>query len=93
MSTSMSSSPSKDPAACRTALPGCAPRRARCPAGRRFCEMVKAMGCTCITISHRPALMAFHDLVLALDGALCILPAAGADPTGPSCPVASPPPP
>ncbi|GAB4822712.1 hypothetical protein N2152v2_009758 [Parachlorella kessleri] len=34
----------------------------------RFCEMVKDMGCTCITISHRPALMAFHDLVLNLDG-------------------------
>ena len=26
------------------------------------------MGCTCVTISHRPALVAFHDLVLALDG-------------------------
>lgn len=35
---------------------------------QRFCEMVKDMGCTCITISHRPALMAFHDLVLNLDG-------------------------
>jgi hypothetical protein len=34
----------------------------------RFCELVKEMGCTCITISHRPALMAFHDLVLSLDG-------------------------
>ncbi len=34
----------------------------------RFCERVKAMGCTCVTISHRPALVAFHDLVLALDG-------------------------
>lgn len=34
----------------------------------RFCELVKGMGCTCVTISHRPALMAFHDLVLALDG-------------------------
>lgn len=34
----------------------------------RFCERVKKMGCTCITISHRPALVAFHDLVLALDG-------------------------
>ena len=34
----------------------------------RFCERVKMMGCTCITISHRPALVAFHDLVLALDG-------------------------
>ena len=34
----------------------------------RFCNMVKAMGCTCVTISHRPALVAFHDLVLALDG-------------------------
>ncbi|RMZ56621.1 hypothetical protein APUTEX25_002710 [Auxenochlorella protothecoides] len=35
---------------------------------RRFCSMVRDAGCTCITISHRPALMAFHDLVLALDG-------------------------
>merc|ERR1719160_574081 len=26
------------------------------------------MGCTCITISHRPALVAFHDKVLHLDG-------------------------
>ena len=34
----------------------------------RFCEQVKRMGCTCVTISHRPALVAFHDLVLALDG-------------------------
>ncbi len=34
----------------------------------RFCERVKQMGCTCVTISHRPALVAFHDLVLALDG-------------------------
>jgi ABC-type uncharacterized transport system fused permease/ATPase subunit len=34
----------------------------------RFCERVKRMGCTCVTISHRPALVAFHDLVLALDG-------------------------
>ena len=34
----------------------------------RFCAGVRAMGCTCITISHRPALVAFHDLVLALDG-------------------------
>ena len=34
----------------------------------RFCERVKGMGCTCVTISHRPALVAFHDLVLALDG-------------------------
>lgn len=34
----------------------------------RFCERVKAMGCTCVTISHRPALVAFHDLILALDG-------------------------
>ena len=29
---------------------------------------LQALGCTCITISHRPALMAFHDLVLSLDG-------------------------
>lgn len=28
----------------------------------------QALGCTCITISHRPALMAFHDMVLNLDG-------------------------
>ena len=34
----------------------------------RFCRRVKELGCTCVTISHRPALMAFHDLVLALDG-------------------------
>lgn len=35
---------------------------------QRFCNAVKEMGCTCITISHRPALVAFHDVVLALDG-------------------------
>ena len=34
----------------------------------RFCEIVEKMGCTCITISHRPALVAFHDKVLHLDG-------------------------
>ncbi|UPQ98050.1 type I ABC transporter [Chloropicon primus] len=34
----------------------------------RFCEIVESMGCTCITISHRPALVAFHDKVLHLDG-------------------------
>lgn len=34
----------------------------------RFSNAVKDMGCTCITISHRPALMAFHDIVLNLDG-------------------------
>ena len=34
----------------------------------RFCQKVKQLGCTCVTISHRPALMAFHDIVLALDG-------------------------
>eukprot|EP00850_Spirogloea_muscicola_P015567 SM000120S25716 [mRNA] locus=s120:398087:406079:+ [translate_table: standard] len=34
----------------------------------RFCEQVKAMGTTCVTISHRPALVAFHDMILALDG-------------------------
>jgi len=34
----------------------------------RFCEIVERMGCTCITISHRPALVAFHDKVLHLDG-------------------------
>ena len=35
---------------------------------QRFCDIVQAMGCTCITISHRPALAAFHDVVLHLDG-------------------------
>jgi len=34
----------------------------------RFCARVREIGCTCVTISHRPALVAFHDLVLALDG-------------------------
>ncbi len=34
----------------------------------RFCDLLRQMQCTCITISHRPALMAFHDIVLALDG-------------------------
>jgi hypothetical protein len=34
----------------------------------RFTDILKRLGCTCITISHRPALVAFHDLVLALDG-------------------------
>ncbi|GAA0146240.1 ATP-binding cassette [Lithospermum erythrorhizon] len=34
----------------------------------RFCSKVRAMGTSCITISHRPALVAFHDLVLSLDG-------------------------
>ncbi|CAL9173750.1 unnamed protein product [Musa hybrid cultivar] len=34
----------------------------------RFCEKVRAMGTSCITISHRPALVAFHDIVLSLDG-------------------------
>ena len=34
----------------------------------RFCNLVTSMGCTCVTISHRPALVAFHDIVLALDG-------------------------
>eukprot|EP00897_Mesotaenium_endlicherianum_P010717 jgi/Mesen1/9674/ME000674S09277 len=34
----------------------------------RFCAKVRAMGTTCVTISHRPALVAFHDVVLALDG-------------------------
>ena len=34
----------------------------------RFCRQVQDLGCTCITISHRPALMAFHDVVLNLDG-------------------------
>lgn len=34
----------------------------------RFTDILRRMGCTCITISHRPALVAFHDLVLALDG-------------------------
>ena len=35
---------------------------------RRFTDILHRLGCTCITISHRPALVAFHDLVLALDG-------------------------
>ncbi|KAF2954469.1 ABC transporter D family member 1 [Oryza sativa Japonica Group] len=34
----------------------------------RFCKRVQAMGTSCITISHRPALVAFHDIVLSLDG-------------------------
>ncbi|XP_072974928.1 ABC transporter D family member 1 [Typha angustifolia] len=34
----------------------------------RFCAKVQAMGTSCITISHRPALVAFHDIVLSLDG-------------------------
>lgn len=34
----------------------------------RFCAKVRDMGTSCITISHRPALVAFHDIVLALDG-------------------------
>ncbi|KAI5001649.1 hypothetical protein ZWY2020_026299 [Hordeum vulgare] len=34
----------------------------------RFCNRVRAMGTSCITISHRPALVAFHDVVLSLDG-------------------------
>ena len=34
----------------------------------RFTDILKRLGCTCITISHRPALVAFHDMVLALDG-------------------------
>lgn len=34
----------------------------------RFCEKVRAMGTSCVTISHRPALVAFHDTVLSLDG-------------------------
>ncbi|KAL8475087.1 hypothetical protein ACS0TY_031493 [Phlomoides rotata] len=34
----------------------------------RFCSKVRAMGTSCITISHRPALVAFHDMVLSLDG-------------------------
>ncbi|MCO5596316.1 hypothetical protein L7F22_050377 [Adiantum nelumboides] len=35
---------------------------------QRFCAKVRDMGTSCITISHRPALVAFHDVVLALDG-------------------------
>ena len=35
---------------------------------QRFCDVVQEMGCTCITISHRPALVAFHDVALHLDG-------------------------
>ncbi|KAL4366300.1 hypothetical protein GQ457_05G014560 [Hibiscus cannabinus] len=34
----------------------------------RFCAKIGAMGTSCITISHRPALVAFHDVVLSLDG-------------------------
>lgn len=34
----------------------------------RFCAKVRAMGTSCVTISHRPALVAFHDTVLSLDG-------------------------
>ncbi|KAL2332768.1 hypothetical protein Fmac_013981 [Flemingia macrophylla] len=34
----------------------------------RFCAKVRAMGTSCITISHCPALVAFHDVVLSLDG-------------------------
>ncbi|KAL8188587.1 hypothetical protein R6Q57_029875 [Mikania cordata] len=34
----------------------------------RFCSKVRDMGTSCITISHRPALVAFHDVVLSLDG-------------------------
>ncbi len=34
----------------------------------RFCNKVRAMGTSCVTISHRPALVAFHDTVLSLDG-------------------------
>ncbi|XP_077239794.1 ABC transporter D family member 1-like [Tasmannia lanceolata] len=34
----------------------------------RFCAKVRAMGTSCITISHRPALVAFHNMVLSLDG-------------------------
>ncbi|WOL12707.1 ABC transporter D family member 1-like isoform X1 [Canna indica] len=34
----------------------------------RFCGKVRAMGTSCITISHRPALVAFHDIILSLDG-------------------------
>ncbi|XP_051143944.1 ABC transporter D family member 1-like [Andrographis paniculata] len=34
----------------------------------RFCDKVRAMGTSCITISHRPALVAFHDVILSLDG-------------------------
>jgi len=38
----------------------------------RFCSRVKALGCTCITISHRPALV--HTV---LDCVLCISPNPG----------------
>eukprot|EP00249_Psilotum_nudum_P023443 c28874_g1_i1 orf=721-4785(+) len=34
----------------------------------RFCAKVRAMGTSCVTISHRPALAAFHDTILSLDG-------------------------
>ncbi|KAI7980618.1 ABC transporter D family member 1, partial [Camellia lanceoleosa] len=33
-----------------------------------FCAKVRAMGPSCITISHCPILVAFHDVVLSLDG-------------------------
>jgi len=34
----------------------------------KLCASVCAMGTSCITISHRPTLMAFHDTFLSLDG-------------------------
>ncbi|KAI7989945.1 ABC transporter D family member 1 [Camellia lanceoleosa] len=34
----------------------------------RFYAKVRAMEPSCITISHRPVLAAFHDVVLSLDG-------------------------
>lgn len=53
------------PAAIAARLSG---SRAQVDMEERFCQKVKQLGCTCVTISHRPALMAFHDIVLALDG-------------------------
>jgi ABC-type glutathione transport system ATPase component len=34
----------------------------------RFCSRVRAMGTACISVSHRPALVAIHDVVLSLKG-------------------------
>ena len=34
----------------------------------RLCAKVHAMGTSCITISHKPSLVSFHDTVLSLEG-------------------------
>ena len=34
----------------------------------RFCAKVRSMATSCITISHCPALVTFHEVVLSLDG-------------------------